>query len=307
MYFLFYTHRDSKDIDGAIGIKMSELESWEFNVWKYSEEELLNVVFKMFDQAGCLKSCNIDSDKFIKFLEAVKANYLDNPYHNFRHATDVTQFIYKLVSDQVLEEKLTKEQIFALMLSSLGHDISHPGKNSSYQKMLLTEIYQKFGENSTLERYHLEVLLTLIHDPEFEILKNLDEKTLDPFIKKLVLSTDMSLHKDLLQKIQNGTISQESKYGILVIKCADLAQLIRNEIISEKWVLALHKEQYMQMTDEIQRGMYTGPDEEDFQFEQMCKQKTFVKNFALPLYKELGQAFPELAYLKDRLHTSFIQ
>ena len=234
-------------LQGSVEEKMDQLDTWEFNIFTFSDEEIVNVVYEMFKRRKFFKTFDIDPKRFLEYLEVIKSNYLDNPYHNFHHAAEVTQFIYKMAHDNIFENKLSMDKRFALMLAALNHDIGHPGKSASYHKKLLTELYERFGDVSTLEKYHVEVAFSLMNDPAFEILKNVDGEALEVFISEMILATDMTFHDELLKKIKGGEITGDSKYGILAIKCADLGQLVRRKDISEKWVLSLHKEQYSKL------------------------------------------------------------
>ena len=57
---------------------------------------------------------------------ATNADY-DDRYHNFRHAMDVVQFYYKLVSDMVHKDMLRPVDIFAGFIAAIAHDVGHPG------------------------------------------------------------------------------------------------------------------------------------------------------------------------------------
>ncbi|KAK9710672.1 3',5'-cyclic-nucleotide phosphodiesterase, variant 2 [Basidiobolus ranarum] len=72
------------------------LNSWGFDVWSYTEMELLPFLVDMFNELGFIQHYNISLETLTAFLHAVKDGYntSQNPYHNFRHAFDVTQAGY---------------------------------------------------------------------------------------------------------------------------------------------------------------------------------------------------------------------
>ncbi len=87
---------------------------------------------------------------FCNFVREVRRHYQANPYHNFIHAFDVLQTVYSLLVRRqtafplplslsqscLLSDRqfitdavnfLTELDIFALLVSALCHDLSHPG------------------------------------------------------------------------------------------------------------------------------------------------------------------------------------
>jgi len=284
---------------------VNQLNIWQFNVFKYTCDELEGIIYKMFERRGFLESLKINKNRFKEYLKAVRANYFDNPYHNYHHATEVTQFIYKLDHDHFLEDKMNIEMRFCLMLAALNHDIAHPGKSASYQKILLTELYQRFGSNATLEKYHTEVALSLLNDPAFDILQGLEKAPLEKFIRQIILSTDMKQHDEILDHLKKGKIKGPIKYGILAMKCADLGQLIRGKEVSEKWSMLLHKEQYLEKEDEIKKNGGGSITEKDFFLEKIESQENFIKRYAYPLYVELDHTFPKLPSLRNEIYKPF--
>lgn len=90
---------------------------------------------------------SISQEKFRKFLLAVRKQYHDrNPYHNFRHAFDVTHMIYLMLTKGILgfrcylvtpvanaAQYLGSVEVLAVLLSGLLHDVDHPGLNNTFQ------------------------------------------------------------------------------------------------------------------------------------------------------------------------------
>ncbi|ORY00083.1 HD-domain/PDEase-like protein [Basidiobolus meristosporus CBS 931.73] len=72
------------------------LNSWEFDVWSYTETELLPFLVDIFNELGFIEHYSIPLETLTSFFHAVKDGYntSQNPYHNFRHAFDVTQAGY---------------------------------------------------------------------------------------------------------------------------------------------------------------------------------------------------------------------
>ncbi|KAI9222497.1 hypothetical protein BC828DRAFT_437542 [Blastocladiella britannica] len=73
---------------------MPLLNSWNLDVWSYTHAELLVFIADMFADLGLLEHFRIDPATFLEFLKDIEIGYKQNPYHNFRHAFDVTQAAY---------------------------------------------------------------------------------------------------------------------------------------------------------------------------------------------------------------------
>jgi len=77
------------------------LKTWEFNQWELQEQDLLPLLKEMFDSFGLVQRFKIPVPKLERFIMKVRDSYRDNPYHNFRHAFDVTQTVYAVLTTMV--------------------------------------------------------------------------------------------------------------------------------------------------------------------------------------------------------------
>lgn len=280
------------------------LNSWEFNVFECTTKELTEAAFSFFANRGFLKDFSISEKDFRNYLQAVQANYQSNPYHNYLHAIEVTHFIYLLDHKLCLSDYLTKTQRFALFLAALNHDIAHPGKSAIYQKNLLTDIYEKYGEGSTLEKYHIDVAFALLEDPEWSILPKNDSEYIKAFMKKLILATDMQKHQYYMEFCANKSHPEDLRAAIIAIKSADLSQLVRGKEISEKWVFRLRKELYLEKVHNFSQKGSDFLRESDFILQESQSQKNFIEKFAYPVYSLLESFYPKLQGVKKRLTLS---
>lgn len=77
--------------------------------------------FDLFERLG-LQRANAE-----RFLAAIEAAYLPNPYHNAVHAADVVQSLCCILLDDGLAQQLTALQLLATVLAAACHDVAHPG------------------------------------------------------------------------------------------------------------------------------------------------------------------------------------
>ena len=221
---------------------------------------------------ACLKVCydlnsentyksvaNHFADDLIKFLQASRAAYNEFVYyHNFRHVVDVLQAIFfSLVqigslppypsgtpattqTRSAIASLVKPFDAFTLLISSIGHDVGHPGVNNAFLVALNAPLAQLYNDRSVLESFHCAAYSQILRrywPAAFEDIK----------MRKLmitsILATDMGLHfkymtdlgnlQDKLHHNNNSldgwNLKQLEEYrdlacGIL-IKCADISNV----------------------------------------------------------------------------------
>ncbi|MEL7431128.1 MAG: hypothetical protein AAGI90_01175 [Chlamydiota bacterium] len=285
--------------------KYAVLKSWSFDALRYQADELDDFVYVMFHSRSFLEALSIQEGVFRTYIESVRENYEDHPYHNYHHAVGVTQFLYMIDTKGCLREKLSLEKRFGLFLAALNHDLAHPGKSASYQKELFTELYEKYGETSTLEKYHVDVAKNLWNDPETPVFPKKHHAFLETYIEHLIVSTDMQRHEEFFQFCQNENNNLDMRISILLIKCADLSQFIRGRDLAEKWFFRLRKELYLEKMHQLEKKGEC-VQEEIAPFHGLLSQQDFIDKIAFPLYALLTTMIPPLKEVEDLLDSNLI-
>src|SRR5690606_478112 len=110
-----------------------QLRSWEFNVWNYTQQELIAMVEHIFNDFQLLENYKIPTQIFRNYVQDIVKNYTyEHPYHNFRHAFDVLQTTYYLLTAGRMSCSLNPLEISGLLVPPLVHDVAHPGVNHNY-------------------------------------------------------------------------------------------------------------------------------------------------------------------------------
>lgn len=96
-----------EDFEYSPAEKQKQLElvqSLALKTWDYTFQELGKLIILMFDDLGLLRKkeeseprIGVSEEKLCRFTLLVQKNYHDNPYHNYRHAVDVTQTVYVMI------------------------------------------------------------------------------------------------------------------------------------------------------------------------------------------------------------------
>lgn len=242
----------------------------------------------------------LNSEKFHRFLIAVRMNYKENPYHNFRHAVDVLQSFYYMLTNSTVLKYLKEIEILALAVAALCHDLAHPGFNNFFQINAKTPLALLYNNKSVLENFHATATFCLLMRPEFNFVSDLipsDGKIFRDIVISSILATDMGLHFDFINslksRLQNlDTFSLEKKTDVTLmatslVKCADISNVTRPFEVSKKWADVLLVEFRHQSSMEKSKGLPILPyGAEDLNHPK--SQMDFISYVARPLFDSVG-------------------
>ena len=199
-----------------------------FSLLDYDGIGHVKVLFALFDGLGLLESLQISSQSLFRFLSELRATYNHIPYHNWRHAVDVCQFVSYLIHTSEWKDKFTKSEILSILVAALAHDAGHEGFDKKGPAM--TALYQS---QSVLESQHCSVLITVLSKDDCNLFKGLPEGELKKAwndMIQMILATDMARHFDIVgefEKISGSFNIDDPEHRLmlmkLLIKCSDLS------------------------------------------------------------------------------------
>ena len=275
------------------------------------------VLWAIFDSFNLLKTFDITNEKFFKFLTEISETYKKVPYHNWRHAVDVTQFVQYEIKLVKLQEKLMSKELFGLMVAAICHDANHDGFTNVYNEKAETPLGILFKNQSVMETHHCSIAIGVISKEECNIFSTLDGsdyKAMWSMIIRLILSTDMAKHFDFLKNV-NAMLDQtplnmedpEHRFTAmdLVLKCADISNVSRPFEMANKWCDVLCEEFFRQGDLEQTHGMeYTSPLNDRAHLDKPKSQIGFYTFVCLPLYETAARALPELQVNVDQVKSN---
>ncbi|KAJ3117166.1 High affinity cAMP-specific and IBMX-insensitive 3',5'-cyclic phosphodiesterase 9A [Phlyctochytrium bullatum] len=240
-----------------------------FDIWQWSEEELIALIEWMFEDLNLIKEFSIDRDKLRLFLCCIRYGYNKNPFHNFQHCFCVTQMVYGIIYVTGVQKKLTSLEKLIIITAAIGHDLDHPGFNNAYQINASTELAIVYNDISPLENHHAALLFALLKHEKLDFLANLSAQQYRDFRKSVInciLATDMAKHGEILSKFKTyvdcfdlNDASQRQLLLQLIIKCADISNEVRPKHVAEPWVDKLLEEFFGQSDKEKKEGLPTAP------------------------------------------------
>jgi len=250
--------------------QLSGLASLKFSVIDKGDESLLPLLLSMFSDLGIVERFNINKDSLRKFLCAVRDAYHSvNPYHNFRHAFDVTQCLYYYLVTGKAMEYLCYIDIFALIVATLIHDIGHPGLNNAFLVATESTLAIRYNDTSPLENFHCCSGWQIITQEGTNIIENLTSGQRAEFrlmLTNTVLSSDPARTVEVISKFE-GIMNQYDKtshshrlvFGQFLLKCADVSNPVRAFPVSRYWAEMIQSEFFLQGDKERDLGIPISP------------------------------------------------
>lgn len=130
------------------------------------------------------QSQGVSLNQLEKFLRTVGANYLDNPFHNFRHAFSVVQILYSM-SSMTLEfsAHLKPIEYFTLFVAAVGHDIDHrkayaAGVTNAFLVNSKHCLSKRYNDTSVLENHHTATLLKILETEDTGLLSTMSSEVI---------------------------------------------------------------------------------------------------------------------------------
>jgi GAF domain-containing protein len=275
------------------------------------------ILFTIFRKFNLLETFNVTNECFFRFVSAISDTYRKVPYHNWRHAVDVTQFITFEILTTGLEKVLPVFELFGLLTAAVCHDANHDGFTNVYNVKAETPLGILFKNQSVMETHHCSVSIECISRRECNILASLkgaDYTNMWTLIIQLILVTDMAKHfaflKDANAKMDNGGFDMSvpaDRLTImqLVLKCGDVSNVSRPFELADKWCDVLCEEFFRQGDLEMAQGMeYTSPLNDREHLDKPKSQIGFYTFVCLPLYETCSRALPALEVNCDQIRSN---
>jgi hypothetical protein len=267
----------------------------------------IRVLFNIFYKFEIPQTFMIPNDKLFRFISEIRDTYTKVPYHTWRHAVDVSQFVAYEVVTSGLDKVLTKFELFGLFVATICHDANHDGFTNTFNEKAETPLGLLYRNQSVMETHHCTIAIDVMSRDEcnlFESLSGDDSRKMWSFIISLILATDMAKHFSFIKQFNDiydaGNFSPDTEEGRLlmvelVMKCGDISNVSRPFELANKWCDVLCEEFFRQGDLEQANGMeYTSPLNDRGHLDKPKSQIGFYTFVCLPLYQACAKAVPAL-------------
>jgi len=241
----------------------------------------------------------------VLFVVAVRDSYMDNPYHNFTHAFDVTQAMFVTLTKMNVQRYLRSIDVFAIMVASLCHDCGHPGLTNSYLIATNSPLAQRYkDQQSVLEHHHCSIAFELILEMEPNLLTNLsmlDRVEFKNAMETCILATDMAKHNTFVEQIaslveslvddneqkliDSTNVNHRELLMISLLKFCDISNVFRENSLATAWMTRITEEYFSQGDEMHQRDMVV-PDIMNRNHTSTRQETTrlFIKQIVVPFF-----------------------
>jgi dual 3',5'-cyclic-AMP and -GMP phosphodiesterase 11 len=202
------------------------LHDFSFDDIHMDDDETLTACIRMFLDLDLVERFHMDYEVLCRWLLSVKKNYRNVTYHNWRHAFNVAQMMFSILTFRnkhympktdafVCENSrigcnLTLSLVqatqwwnvfgeiecLALMIACLCHDLDHRGTNNSFQIKASSPLAQLYS-TSTMEHHHFDQCLMILNSPGNQLLSNISSEEYSRVLRVLeeaILSTDLAVY-----------------------------------------------------------------------------------------------------------------
>uniref|UniRef100_A0A803KA05 Phosphodiesterase n=1 Tax=Xenopus tropicalis TaxID=8364 RepID=A0A803KA05_XENTR len=160
-------------------------------------DAMISAALRMFMELGMVQKFKIDYETLCRWLLTIRKNYRMVLYHNWRHAFNVCQLMFAMLTTAGFQEVLSDTETLALIVGCLCHDLDHRGTNNAFQAKSGSALSQLYGTSATLEHHHFNHAVMILQSEGHNIFANLSSQEysdLMQLLKQSILATDITLH-----------------------------------------------------------------------------------------------------------------
>ncbi|KAB5586938.1 hypothetical protein PHYPO_G00007270 [Pangasianodon hypophthalmus] len=173
------------------------IDEFYFNDFSLDNDAMINASLRMFLELSVVQKFKIDYEVLCRWLLTVRKNYRTVAYHNWRHAFNVSQCMFVMITTAGFQDVLTDTETLALMVGCLCHDLDHRGTNNAFQAKSGSPLALLYGTSATLEHHHFNHAVMILQSEGHNIFANLSSKeysNMMQLLKQAILSTDLTLY-----------------------------------------------------------------------------------------------------------------
>jgi hypothetical protein len=218
------------------------------------------------------------------------------------------------------------------IIAAVCHDYDHDGFTNAFHVNKMSSRALRYHDESVQENYHAAESISIMLDPKFNFLENLDKDEIKMFRKRMVgmiLSTDMAQHmqhltqfktrcesKGIEAELANGhlfidktdaasTFETQQQLLEMAMHTCDLSYSTRTFNLVKQWVFLLFEEFFAQGDVEKATGLPISFLCDRDKTSISTNQPGFMNFIVIPLFKQVTEVLPACSiYYKGALENS---
>ncbi|XP_042148153.1 dual 3',5'-cyclic-AMP and -GMP phosphodiesterase 11 isoform X3 [Ixodes scapularis] len=289
-----------------------KLQDFKFNDFSLDDDGMLTACLRIFLELDFLNRFHIEYTVLCRWLLSVKKNYRGVSYHNWRHAFNVGQMMFAILTNTKLHEVLGDLETFGLIVACFCHDLDHRGTNNSFQIKSSSPLAQLYS-TSTMEHHHFDQCIMILNSQGNQILSHVspaEYTTIIRVVEESILATDLAVYfrkRGLFFKLVENKEYQWNN--------GDHRELLRNMLmtacdigaITKPWevqrvVADLVTMEFFQQGDMERQELKIQPIDmmnRDKQDQLPAMQLGFIDSICLPLYRAFSRIHERLGALLE--------
>lgn len=293
-------------------IKSFHLYDHRFNDFPLDDDDTLRATIRMFTELDLIEKFHINYEVLCRFLLSVKKNYRNVTYHNWRHAFNVAQTMFWMITQGHMNRILSDLENLALLVGCLCHDLDHRGTNNQFQIKTMSPLAQLYS-TSVMEHHHFDQSVMIINTKGNEIFLNLTQEQYEQAIKFLehaILATDLALYfkyrGEFFGIVETGKIDWEQErhrdlLRSMMMTACDVSAITKPWEVQRKVAVLVASEFFEQGDIEKKELKITPMDmmDRDKEDQLPTMQVGFIDAVCLPVYQALSKVNVKLKPLQD--------
>ncbi|OCT61168.1 dual 3',5'-cyclic-AMP and -GMP phosphodiesterase 11A [Xenopus laevis] len=289
-----------------------------FDDFSLDVDAMISAALRMFMELGMVQKFKIDYETLCRWLLTVRKNYRMVLYHNWRHAFNVCQLMFAMLTTAGFQEVLSDTEMLALIVGCLCHDLDHRGTNNAFQAKSGSALSQLYGTSATLEHHHFNHAVMILQSEGHNIFANLSSQEysdLMQLLKQSILATDITLHferrNEFFELVNKGDYNWNVKnhrviFRSMLMTACDLGAATKPWEISRQ-VAELVTSEFFEQGDRERLELKLTPSaifDRNRKDELPRLQLEWIDNICFPLYESLVKISGKLKPMLDSVTTN---
>ncbi|XP_041118586.1 dual 3',5'-cyclic-AMP and -GMP phosphodiesterase 11A isoform X2 [Polyodon spathula] len=292
-----------------------------FDDFSLDVDAMITAALRMFMELGMVQKFKIDYETLCRWLLTVRKNYRMVLYHNWRHAFNVCQCMFSMLTTAGFQKTLTEVEMLALIVGCLCHDLDHRGTNNAFQAKTGSALSQLYGTSATLEHHHFNHAVMILQSEGHNIFANLSSREysdLMQLLKQSILATDLTLYfekrNEFFELVDKGEYNWNVKnhremFRSMLMTACDLGAVTKPWEISRK-VAELVTSEFFEQGDRERSELKLTPSaifDRNRKDELPGLQLEWIDGICAPLYETLVKVNPKLQPMLDLIRGNRVK
>ncbi|KAM4730797.1 dual 3',5'-cyclic-AMP and -GMP phosphodiesterase 11A isoform 2-T2 [Anableps anableps] len=289
-----------------------------FDDFSLDVDAMITAALRMFIELGMVQKFKIDYETLCRWLLTVRKNYRMVLYHNWRHAFNVCQCMFAMLTTAGFQETLTELEILALIVGCVCHDLDHRGTNNAFQAKTGSALSLLYGTSATLEHHHFNHAVMILQSEGHNIFSNLSSteySDLMQLLKQSILATDLTLYFEKRNTFFELVSKGEYNWNVkahrdmcrsMMMTACDLGAVTKPWEISRK-VAELVTSEFFEQGDRERLELKLTPSaifDRNRKDELPGLQLEWIDGICSPLYETLVKLNPKLQPMVDMIRAN---